>query len=67
MNFISFDACYRYNGIEGVHFTAYEQDLSELIVDTLVSFASGASPSFWPVYRRGLLPNKPFLFFSKAL
>ena len=66
-DFISFDACCRYNGIEGVRFTAYEQELSEHMVDTFVSLASGFSPSFWPMYRSGLLPNKPFVFFNEAL
>ncbi len=49
--FSRFDAVSRYNGIEGVSFTEFEQRLSDHIVDALVSFSKDSAPSWWPIYR----------------
>jgi hypothetical protein len=48
---LGFDVLSRYNGIASVSFTQYEQQLSDLVADTLVSFARDSFPSWWPVYR----------------
>jgi hypothetical protein len=42
---------FSYNSIEGVLFSDFEQQLSNRIVDTLVSVAKGFSISWWPLYR----------------
>ena len=46
-----FDSHSRYEGIDGVAFTQYEQYLSDHIVETLVSFSKNSTPSWWPKYR----------------
>jgi hypothetical protein len=53
VSWFGFDVFSRYNGIASVSFTQYEQQLSEHVADTLVSFARDSLPSWWPVYRFG--------------
>jgi len=58
-----FDAEFRYSGIESVSFSQFEQQLSDYMVETLVSFARGSTPSWWPMYRSLRATGSLSLFF----